>query len=77
MDVEIRCGLVPNMDGAQACDWYSSIVVTRCSDGLEGMGACCETLGVSLRKTAPGADLGGRSKYSNERFEDRSGEWFM
>ena len=38
------------------------------------MGVCYEALGVSLSKTAPGADLGGSSKYSNESFEDRSGE---
>ena len=40
------------------------------------MGVCYEALGVSLGKTAPGADLGGSSKYSNENFEDRSGEGF-
>ena len=40
------------------------------------MGVCYEALGVSLSKTAPGADLGGSSKYSNESFEDRSGEGF-
>ena len=33
-------------------------------------------LGVSLGETAPSADLGGSSKYSNENFEDRSGEGF-
>ena len=40
------------------------------------MGACDEALGVSLGETAPSADLGGSSKYSNESFEDRSGERF-
>ena len=40
------------------------------------MGGCHEALGVSLSTTPPGADLGGRSKYSNESFEDRSGEGF-
>ena len=59
------------MDGALACDRYSIIVVTRCSNELEGMGVCYEALGVSLSKTAPGADLGGSSKYSNESFEDK------
>ena len=29
-----------------------------------------------VSKTAPGADLGGSSKHSNESFEDRSGEDF-
>ena len=38
------------------------------------MGVCDEVLGVSLGETAPSADLGGSSKYSNENFENRSGE---
>ena len=29
-----------------------------------------QPLGVSLGETAPSADLGGSSKYSNENFED-------
>ena len=37
------------------------------------MGACDEACAVSLGETAPGADLGGSSKYSNTNFEDRSG----
>ena len=41
-----------------------------------GWEVCHEALGVSLSKTAPGADLGGSSKYSNESFEDSSGEGF-
>jgi hypothetical protein len=40
------------------------------------VGVSDETLGVSLGVTAPSADLGGSSKYSNENFEDRSGEGF-
>ena len=41
------------------------------------MGACDEALGVSLGETAPSADPGSSSsKYSNENFEDRSGEGF-
>ena len=35
-----------------------------------------EVLGVNLDGTASSADLGGSSKYSNENFEDRSGEGF-
>ena len=35
-----------------------------------------EGLGVSLTRTSCSADLGGSSKYSNENFEDRSGEGF-
>ena len=34
------------------------------------MVVCYEALGVSLSKTAPGADLVVFSKYSNESFED-------
>lgn len=34
------------------------------------MGVCDEALGVSLGRTAPSADLGGSSKYSNGNFED-------
>ena len=41
-----------------------------------GRGSCDEVLGVSLHRTASSADLGGSSKYSNENFEDRSGEGF-
>ena len=40
------------------------------------MEVCDEALGVSLGETASSADLGGSSKYSNENFEDRSGEGF-
>ena len=35
-----------------------------------------EGVGVSLAGTGCSADLGGSSKYSNENFEDRSGERF-
>jgi hypothetical protein len=34
------------------------------------VGVCDEALGVSPGRTAPSADLGGSSKYSNENFED-------
>ena len=37
---------------------------------------CAEAKDVSLGGTAYSADLGGSSKYSNENFEDRSGEGF-
>ena len=36
------------------------------------MGVCDEAFGVSLGETAPSADLGGSSKYSNENFEGRN-----
>ena len=35
------------------------------------MWACDEAFGVSLGETAPSADLGGSSKYSNENFEEK------
>ena len=38
--------------------------------------SCVEAFGVNLGGTADSADLGGSSKYSNENFEDRSGEGF-
>ena len=41
-----------------------------------GRGACEAALGVTLGETGSSADLGGSSKYSNENFEDRSGEGF-
>ena len=41
-----------------------------------GRGGCDEASGVSLGEATPSADLGGSSKYSNENFEDRSGEGF-
>jgi hypothetical protein len=34
------------------------------------VGVCEEALDVNLGETAPSADLGGSSKYSNENFED-------
>ena len=36
------------------------------------LGGCYEALGVTLSKTAPGADLGGSSKHLHEAIEDRS-----
>ena len=41
-----------------------------------GRGGRDEGFGVILSETASSADLGGSSKYSNENFEDRSGEGF-
>ena len=69
------------MDGVQASCLYPAIRVNskghmsrRC--GQEGGGVRGEAFGMSLRETACSADLGGSSKYSNENFEDRSGERF-
>ncbi len=41
-----------------------------------GRGGRDAAFGASLGETASSADLGGSSKYSNESFEDRSGERF-
>ena len=49
----------------------------RGEGGGGGGGVCCEGPGVSLSKTAPGADLGGCHKYSNESCEERSREGFQ
>ena len=46
---------------------------------LDGVGGrrCCDAFRVvKLDEIASGADLGGSSNYSNENFEDRSGEGF-
>lgn len=43
---------------------------------VRGREHCVEGLDVSLAGTMFSADLGGSSKYSNENFEDRSGEGF-
>ncbi len=58
------------MDGAQACHLYSAVGASIMLRRVGGRGGCVEALGVSLRRTAPSADLGGSSKYSNENFED-------
>ena len=40
------------------------------------MGVRREARGANLSETAPGADLGGSSKYFSESLENRSGEGF-
>ena len=52
---------------------------SKCTNGFNASAVVARAdaaLGVSLGETAPSADLGGSSKYSNENFEDRSGEGF-
>ena len=62
------------MDGAQASCLY--LVVRGNREALTSRRALeVVVIGVS-RETASSADLGGSSKYSNETFEDRSGERF-
>ena len=43
---------------------------------VRGREHCVEAFSVSLGGTVFSADLGSSSKYSNENFEDRSGEGF-
>ena len=58
------------MDGAEARGLYSAIRASAKRGCVGGRGGCVAGLGVSLPETAPSADLGGSSKYSNENFED-------
>ena len=63
------------MDGAQASCLY--LLVRGNREALTSRRALeVVVIGVSLGETASSADLGGSSKYSNENFEDRSGERF-
>ena len=64
------------MDGAQASHLYSAVGASGLPRRVGGRGGRDAASGASLGETAPGADLGGSSKYSNENFEDRSGERF-
>ena len=64
------------MDGAQASHLYSAVGASENPQRVGGRGGRDAAFGASLGETASGADLGGSSKYSNENFEDRSGERF-
>ena len=70
------------MDGAQASSRYSTVGAVTAFTGLEAptsrrvVAVSVEGTGVSRPGAAASADLGGSSKYSNENFEDRSGEGF-
>ena len=64
------------MDGAEAGDLYSTIGASAKLQWVGGRGARCAAEGVSPGETGTSADLGGSSKYSNENFEDWSGERF-
>ena len=64
------------MDGAEASDLNSTISANAKRWWVGGREACDEVLDVSPGETAFSADLGGSSKYSNENFEDWSGERF-
>jgi hypothetical protein len=58
------------MDGAQAYYPYSAARVETMPGRVGRRGGGDEALGVAPGRTAPSADLGGSSKYSNENFED-------
>ena len=64
------------MDGAEASDLNSTLCVNAKHEGVGGRGLGDEVEDVSPDGTEASADLGGSSKYSNENFEDCSGEWF-
>jgi len=64
------------MDGAQAGNLHMTVRANARPWPVGGRGGRGAVLGVSPDETASSADLGGSSKYSNENFEDRSGERF-
>ena len=64
------------MDSAQADNLHMTVWANARPRPVGGRGGREEALSVSLSQTASSADLGGSSKYSNENFEDRSGERF-
>ncbi len=64
------------MDNAQAGALHSTVGVSAMRQRVGGRGDREAALDVSLGETVSSADLGGSSKYSNENFEDRSGERF-
>ncbi len=64
------------MDGAEARDLHPAIGASARPQWVGGRGGRGAALGASPSETAPSADLGGSSKYSNENFEDWSGERF-
>ncbi len=74
--------LALKMDGAKAPHSYPTVGAeqTPCSPDAptsrKVAGVARKALGVILAGAAPGADLGGSSKYSREALEDRCGEGF-
>ena len=70
------------MDGAKVSYLYPALATEpafKCLDVARSRkvaGVARKALGVILAGAAPGADLGGSSKYSREALEDRSGEGF-
>jgi hypothetical protein len=74
--------LALKMDGAKASHLYPTaeaeqdLRVPEASASRKVAGVARKALGVILAGAAPGADLGGSSKYSREALEDRCGEGF-
>ena len=70
------------MDGAKAPHSYPAVAAEQAHCGPDVAtsrkvaGVARKGLGVNLPGAAPGADLGGSSKYSREALEDRCGEGF-
>ena len=64
------------MDGAEADYLYSTNTANSMQSWVGRRGACEVFRGVSRDETGSSADLGISSKYSNENFEDWSGERF-
>ncbi len=70
------------MDGAKVSHLYRAVGAEQTLRGPEAptsrkvAGVAPKALGVNLAGAAPGADLGGSSKYSREALEDRCGEGF-
>jgi hypothetical protein len=65
------------MDGARASDPYRAVSAIdsiirkgEAETSRRAVGVSVEAWGAILGGAAPGADLGGSSKYSNENFED-------
>jgi hypothetical protein len=58
------------MDGAQVCYLYPAAGAPGMLPQVGGRGGRVKVCAVRRHGTAPSADLGGSSKYSNENFED-------
>jgi len=69
--------LALKMDGAQADHRCATAGASARRRRVGGRGVGDAAVGVSLSETDSGADLGGSSKYSDENFEDWSGERFL
>jgi len=63
-------GVALKMDGAEACDLYSTAEAGWRPWRVGGRGGCVAAWAVRPGEAAPGADLGGSSKYSKGSFED-------